>query len=518
MYLTGYTAIRMPPKHGREEIRMPFVPFSRALRLESEVLDETLRPCSRFKSPLSWEERMDVRIAQLGSKMSSRKNAVLVTDGIPLNWSALVRYLHARGITDSTRFSFPSIRNDAPKNFSVRLSPRSDTTDTDGRVVGRHGFGSTSSSEESMSRAVGELLERYSLSVYRRDSLYKASFNEARTKHRVLDIHALNDFLPWQKEKFPAYVRGADRMIRWVSGRELLSDTEALIPAHLAYWNYKFEKNEMALAQPNTNGGAGHFTRDEAILAALLELIQRDGFLIYWLNSLSPKVLDVSTIVDTEIKDFLKYLRRYRLEYYFLNITTDIGVPACACILIDTAGEEPIVTVGGGSGFSLKELIFQSAGEALAIHAGVSSRAAHILPDTYEPFVDAKMGRDERLSLWRGRNMHERFKFFISGARQSFEGFMGEVVRHDTPAKQLAYILGRFRQLGAGYEAYIFEAAHPVLKTLGYTAVKAVVPRLMHLYLNEHMATLAAPRLRDVPPKLGYTPAATLNPLPHPFP
>ena len=91
---------------------MPFVPFSRALRLESEVLDETLRPCSRFKSPLSWEERMDVRIAQLGSKMSSRKNAVLVTDGIPLNWSALVRYLHARGITGYTRFSFPSIRNE----------------------------------------------------------------------------------------------------------------------------------------------------------------------------------------------------------------------------------------------------------------------------------------------------------------------------------------------------------------------------------------------------------------------
>src|SRR3989344_2034336 len=519
MYLTGYTAIRMPPKHGREEIRMPFGPFSRARRLESEVLDETLRPCSRFKSPLSWEERMDVRIAQLGSKMSSRKDAVLFTDGTPLNWSMLIKYLHAQGITDSTRFSFPPIRNDAPKNFSVRLSPRSDTADTDGRAVGRHGFGSTSSSEESMSRAVGELLERYSLSVYRRTDLYTASYREAqRRSTKPLDIFALNDFLPWQKEKFSSFVRADFRAITWVSGRELLSDTEALIPAHLTYWNYKFESNEMVLAQPDTNGGAGHFTRDEAVLAALLELVQRDGFLIYWLNSLSPKVLDVSTIVDTEIKDFLKYLRRYRMEYYFLNTTTDLGVPACACVLVDAAGEEPIITVGGGSGFSLKELIFQSAGEALAVHASVSSRVAHVLPDTYEPFNDPRMGRNERLSLWRGHKMLERFRFFISGARQSFEGFMGEAVWHDTPAKRLAYILGRFRQRGAGYEAYVFEATHPVLKTLGYTAVKAVVPRLMHLYLNEHMATLAAPRLRDVPPQLGYTPAETLNPLPHPFP
>ena len=511
--------MRMPHNGEREEVRMPFVPFSRAVRLESEVLDEALRPCSRFKSPLSWDERMDIRIAQLGAKMSSRKDAVLFTDGVPLNWSALVRYLNAQGVTDSTRFSFPSIRNDAPKNFSVRLSPRSDTTDTDGRVVGRHGFGSTSSPEESMSRAVGELLERYSLSVYRRADLYTASYREARGRGtKPLDIFALNDFLPWQKEKFPAYVRTDFRAITWVSGRELLSDTEALIPAHLAYWNYKFESNEMVLAQPDTNGGAGHFTRDEAILAALLELIQRDGFLIYWLNSLSPKVLDVSTVVDPEIKDYLKYLRRYRMDYYFLNITTDIGVPSCACVLIDAAGEEPIITVGGGSGFSLKELIYQSAGEALAIHAGVSSRAAHALPEGYKPFTDPKMGRDERLSLWRGREMLERFRFFVSGARQSFEGFMGDAVWYDTPEKQLAYILGRFRQLGAGYEAYVFEAAHPVLKTLGYTAVKAVVPRLMHLYLNEHMATLAAPRLRDVPPKLGYTATETLNPLPHPFP
>ena len=128
------------------------------------------------------------------------------------------------------------------------------------------------------------------------------------------------------------------------------------------------------------------------------------------------------------------------------------------------------------------------------------------------------MGRDGRLSLWRGHKMLERFKFFISGKSQSFEGFMGDAVWCDTPTKQLACILDRFRARGAGYEAYVFEATHPVLKTLGYTAVKAVVPRLMHLYLNEHMATLAAPRLRDVPQKLGYTPAETLNPLPHPFP
>ena len=108
------------------------------------------------------------------------------------------------------------------------------------------------------------------------------------------------------------------------------------------------------------------------------------------------------------------------MDYYFLNITTDIGVPTCACVLIDAAGEEPIITVGGGSGFSFKELIYQSAGEALAIHAGVSSRAAHVLPAGYEPFTNLTVGRNERLSLWRGPEICERFSFFVSGSRPCF--------------------------------------------------------------------------------------------------
>ena len=113
--------MRMPHNGEREEVRMPFVPFSRAVRLESEVLDEALRPCSRFKSPLSWDERMDIRIAQLGAKMSSRKDAVLYGRR-PLNWSALVRYLNAQGITDSTPIFIPSIRKMPQRTFGEAFS------------------------------------------------------------------------------------------------------------------------------------------------------------------------------------------------------------------------------------------------------------------------------------------------------------------------------------------------------------------------------------------------------------
>ncbi len=492
-----------------------------ALKSERDAMDEILKPCGRFNSPLSWftRARLDAaRTRALSSPFGAEPLALV--GGAPPNWQVLAHYLHEHGITDSEHFTFDRARADMPRRHSVRLAPRENTSDTDGRSVARHGFGSAASAEESMSRAVGEVLERYFLTAYRRADLREASFRQVNSGWtRVLDIFSLNDFLPRQKEAAPALIRSDEKPLTWVEGREAGSGAQALVPAQLVYWNYKFRNGEMVLLEPNTNGGAGHFSRDEAVLSGLLELIQRDGFLIFWLNAISPKRIDASTIVDGELKNFLLYLRRYRLDAHFLNTTTDIGVPSCACALIDWAlPGGPLITVGGAAGFSLKELLMQSAGEALAVHNAISARPAFLLPEGYRPFTDRVVGRNERLALWRGEEMYERFRFFIEGPRQSFEGFMGEAQWHATPAKRLAYVLKRLRALGPGYEAYYCEVRHPLLATLGYHVVKTIVPRLVPLYLREHMAPLAAPRLREVPEQLGYAPATEYNPWPHPFP
>jgi ribosomal protein S12 methylthiotransferase accessory factor len=509
------------PDRGKEAIRAPYRPFPHArIVFESDALAEAIRPCGRFRSPLSWSGRMRLRSELRALSAGPIGERLILADAAPLNWEILVRYLHAEGIIDSPRFAFDQLENDMPKRPSVRLTAHSGMSDTDGREVSRYGFGSAATAEEAMSRAVGEVLERYSLSTYRRADLIEAPYKEARAwRVRPMDIFALNDFLPWQKEMFPNLARADSRPVAWVRGFEFPSGAPVHLPAQLVYWNYRFREGEMALGEPNTNGGAGHFTRDEAILSGLLELIQRDGFLIYWLNNLPPKRIDPSTIVDTEIKDLLQYLRRYRLDAYFLNTTTDIGVPSCACFLVDQrAPGGPLVTVGGAAGFSLRELITQSAGEALAVHGGVAGRDTYRLPERYRPFSSWRVGRDERLTLWRGEEMFGRLRQFLEGPLQSFEGFIGEAAWQDTPAKRLAYIVHRLKRLGAGYEIYYREARHPALERLGYHAVKVIVPKLVSLYLRENMAPLSASRLRDVPEALGYKAAEQPNLWPHPFP
>lgn len=504
------------------EDRQSFIPIpTLLLRRKEDILREMLAPCGRFNSVATWEERITTRISSTVSKLDSfGSDTFMFARGVALNWQLLLDYLYANGLTASQNFMHRYIPTDLPRRVSIDLAGADISLKTDGRPVNPYGFGRSPTLEESMSKAVGELLERYFLAVYRTQDFLTMSYQDVvRSGKRALDIRHLNDFLPWQKEKFPRFKRDETKPIHWVKGFEMISGKKTPLPAQLVFWSYRFNRAspEPMLMESNTNGGAGHFSREEAILAALLEVIQRDGFMIYWLNRISPNVLDISTVTDNESIELLREMRRYQIDFFFLNTTTDLGVPSCVCVVIDRSGAEPVLALGGGSGFSERELIFQSASEALTVLTKAKSEQFDIA-DSYVPFTDSRISRDQRLGAWHGREMLERFNFFISGKSQTVESFLGEAFNLRSVSARLEYVLDRLKAQGEGYECYCYEVGHPVLTKLNYHVVRAIVPKLMHLYLIESNATLGADRLRQTPAKLGHKPAEHLNPWPHPFP
>ena len=504
------------------ETRYPYVPsVSRKLRSKSEVIDEVLKPCSRFNSAAPWDDKMDALISKtLASLDPYSSESLLFSQGTPLNWQLLVDFLHEHGITRSKAFVYRHIETDLPRRISVDLLGADLTGKTDGRIVNPFGFGRSATVEESMSKAVGELLERYFLSIYRDKSFVSDSYTNLKNKGRnALDPDTLNGFLPWQREILPSTVHREADTLKWVSGEDITSGKKILMPAQLIFWNYLFDKqgSERMLMEPNTSGCAGHFSTDEVTLASLLELIQRDGFLIYWLNSISPNILDVSTLTDPDCIELLQEMRRYRLDFYFLNTKTDIGVPSCVCVVIDRSGDEPVLALGGGAGFTEHEIIFQSAGEALSVLT-IARSGSHTISEPYVPFTDGRISRDQRLVMWRGQKMLERFKFFLSGKSETIQSFLGERMSPVSPQERLTDVLEQLKRLGSGYECYRYEVKDTILTTLGYHVGRVIVPKLVGLYLTESIATLDAERLRTVPATLGFTAAEKYNPWPHPFP
>ncbi|MFA5998189.1 MAG: YcaO-like family protein [Candidatus Paceibacterota bacterium] len=509
----------LPAREVRED-RQEFSSFERAFsKWKSNVLAGFVCPCGRFKSVLSLGKALSIKLAKSIEHSAFLGGASPTSSQeIPANWQALLEYLHKKEIIEAPRFYTYTSPSDGRKENLLLLLARDITHKTDGRKVDPHGFGTASSLEEAMSKAVGEVLERYFLTLYRRETFSTSSCASLlKEKKHFLDPVSLNSFLPWQKEASPDFLWNSDTLFCWVKGEELIGKETVHIPAQLVYWNYRCEEGEPLLVGPTTSGSAGHFSRSEAILASLLENIERDGFLIYWLNSLSPNIIDVSLVEDEEVKELLAYIQHYRLEVFFLNITTDIGIPSCICAIVDRTGDTSSISLGGAAGFDLTELIMHSASEALSIHASADKEEGYVLPEPYAPFTDATIRKKKRLHVWKGRKMYERFKFFISGKKQDPASFMQGVDRFRSSEERLGYIYTRFAELGEEYKIYCYEVKDAVLSALGYHVVRTIVPPLVPLYLNERFATLDAKRLRDVPHKLGYTPTGNMNPWPHPF-
>jgi len=508
--------------HSYSAMRMHAPRFS----TRAHALKELQQRCNRFKSLLSSEDKLRAFIAERMLDRDAVGSPSLVSnDGTPLNWKYLLTELHAAGIIQEPSFATRLRHNDRPLVYNFELVPVQSAETSDGREVQYGGFGGSLDMEDAMSKSVGELLERYFLSTYKHSSLTNTSYAElTRHGHRALDPRGANYFLDWQKKRFPQFVHDADTYFHWVEGSEYTSGAPTYLPAQMVFWNYqpgdhgKISEEKSIIIQ-TTSGSAGHFTKDEAVLGALLEAIERDAFVIYWLNSLTPKIIDTTTIQNEKIQRLLAYLKRYRLEVTFVNTTSDFGVPTATCIVVDHyAKDAPVLSIGSAAGFDLESTIIPSAIEAMIINNFAGSNETFVLPDDYQPFTNTQIRRHERLLSAKGKKSMERFKFLLSGPLQSAEEFIGSAATIDTKAKRLTYMLDELEKRGTGYELYTYDAQHPILDKLGYHVVRAIVPELIPLYLVEFAAPLNMRRIREVPAKIGREAAKEFNPWPHPFP
>lgn len=324
-----------------------------------------------------------------------------------------------------------------------------------------------------------------------------------------------------QKNKFQKRNFNEESVFQWIDGRSLTAGVKAIIPAQLVFWNYRWAVDEPRLQQPITNGAAGMFTLEEAILSGLYELIQRDSFLLFWLNKIAPPRIDIDSIKNEELTELVGRIRRYSFDIEILDITSDLKIPAFAAVLLDPH-HAPAVSVAAGCGPDPEKAILSSINEVLRVYHWIRNEFEKEppppIPDFHEPFPES-FGRKERLTLWGNPLMRKHIEFLIKVPRVSLEKRLKEYHTMPFPPKeQLSCIKSDLKKHGDEYEIFFYESRHPVLKTLGYHSVKVIVPALLPLYLNETWAPLGGKRLREAVKKMGYAPAGKVNSLPHPFP
>ncbi len=510
----------------KDDLFLPYRPAAALPRevTQSQIFEEILRPTARFRKPFTSKERLRLLFSRMALKASPFNDiSISLSSSVPLNWQVVLNYLFREGIIEAPVADFRSLRNDKPKVLGLSIRAKHDANVTDAINVSLSGSSIGPDFETSLSKAIGELLERYMGTIFKFEKLQRATPQKLRESNQTfLNPKSLNGYTEWQKARNKTLQYDDATPFYWAEAVNLTNaNRKTLVPAQLLFWVFNAgNRVEPTLMPLTTNGGAGHFSREEALLAALREYVQRDAFLIYWLNTLSPKRIQIQESTEPQVTELLSYLKHFNITAYFLDITSDLPVPTCACVLIhDENGEDPYMTLGAGNGATALDAILSSYNEAIAAQSAFDGWVNTPKVDlaSYIPFARTDIDRDGRIALWRGKEWYEKIRFFLSGDPEPYSEFASKFTPYASPKEELAFLIDHFKARGAGYEIYAHYFEHNVLRSLGYHVVKLVIPKLIPMYLNEHLVTLEAERLRAVPKVLGYV-APEPNIYPHPFP
>lgn len=371
--------------------------------------------------------------------------------------------------------------------------------------------------------AIGEAAERHCACFFDRDAMVYGSFRELQPGAVSPDLLRL--FTREQVERFsprgPDYF-DEDTRIRWVWGYSLNERRPRLVPASLVYLNYRAAEDEANIGLNASTGLAAGATREEAILGALLEIVERDAFTIAWLHRCAGRRIELD---DESARSLLR--RRLRadrpsVDVKIFDLTTDIKIPVTFLVMRRQAEIGPVACVGAAARVSPRQALLKSVQEA-----GQNFPYLRYLMDTakdWEPapdFTNVTTFDYHFLHYVKRPDLVPRAFAFCDECTQS-------VALSEMPDASTGRVLGDIEycvaRLGeAGYEVIVSDITTPDIAEVGFSVVRVIVPGLVQLHGNHLRQYHGARRLFEAPVRMGldrrgWSHASELNPFPHPFP
>jgi ribosomal protein S12 methylthiotransferase accessory factor len=147
-----------------------------------------------------------------------------------------------------------------------------------------------------------------------------------------------------------------DVRIGWVWGYSLVNKRSVLVPEQLVSYA-RIPKGELKLVNNNSSGCALGSCYEEATLKGLLELVERDSFVITWHRQLSlPKILP-SSCTDFKTSVILDRLDHLGIDMSLLDARLDLGCPAVIAVARRRDGGVGSMAVGAAAAINPTEAI-----------------------------------------------------------------------------------------------------------------------------------------------------------------
>ncbi|OCT12047.1 bacteriocin biosynthesis protein SagD [Paenibacillus pectinilyticus] len=386
-------------------------------------------------------------------------------------------------------------------------------------VTGGHSF----SYAESELTALLEGLERHcGITPRGKRTIVHDSFN--RVADHALDPSKVGLYAKEQyaQPDFTFEPFDPDLPIDWVWGYSLMQERPILVPESLAYYSSGFGSS---FVQEGSNGCALGGSLEEAIFHGILEVAERDSFLMTWYAQLPLPRLDPYSANDQELLLMLERLRAIAgYEVHLFNMTMENGIPGIWALAKSLSPEKMNLICAAGAHLdpirAAKSAIHELAGRLNFLQEQYEENVEHVKQMLDDPFLVMQM--EDHALLYGLPQAEERLQFLLDGQRplRTFDEEFERKASHADLTDDLKELIEVFRRLNLD----VIVVDQTSLETLrnGLHCVKVLIPGMLPMTFGHHLQRLTGlQRVLQVPTELNYTDtsltAGQLNPHPHPF-
>lgn len=374
--------------------------------------------------------------------------------------------------------------------------------------------------EHALASTLGESVERYCMNYCDKSQTFVAPYREVADEAvspELVRLYSRRQVEEAGPDSRLTYF-DEDTPVRWVWGTSLPTGRPRLIPASLVYMHHHLEDGEADVGRSTSTGLAAGVTLEEAILSGILEVLERDAFMISWLQRRVRGEIRIDDDRLTELLERRFFTRHPSVSLRLFDLTLDVPVPTVTAVLERPTEFGKVLCVTAAARLSAPAAVRKT----LAELGQLFSFFRYLAQRDWEPEPDFSNVTDfdyhSLLYLRRPELIPEAFAF----CRQAPEIPLGEIPDRSTGRVlgDLRFCMEKLEQ--AGLETVVVDVTTPDVREAGFWVVRVLVPGMVPMH-GDNRPFLGIRRLYDLPRDLGWDregwdPQAGLNPYPHPFP
>ena len=368
-----------------------------------------------------------------------------------------------------------------------------------------------------LAAVLAEAVERYSVTYIPKDQLVFAAACDLDGQTPSPGRFALFHRSQYAADAFPFVPFTASTPIHWIRGFSLPSGDEAFLPAQLVFLLANVHAvDEQMIGYPTSSGVACGATREEAILRGLLELVERDAFMIVWSNRLSLPTLDSRD--DPRLASIDAGFSATGLRYGGVDLSGFFGIPTVLGVVHGTPGELGALGVGAACALTIQDAYHKALTEAFSVRTHVRD-AVYENPGLIPSSPDAVNTFDDHIFFY-GHQQRAPLAEFLDSSSVRRRTIDVPPLKRDNLKDQIEAVIALLAERDVS--AYAVEVTSPDVRPTGLVVMRVICPELCPLDVVDRARFLGGTRLYRAAFEAGLAPGPLefddLNPYPHPFP